>query len=203
MLEACHKVANLQFLLKAATPALTIFFGAAPYEENGEMHERFWASHLNRVAMTGILVGAREQGEWIGFRAFFEPGKSRQPYTSDFVSVSSFFEYLHLLLKQRLQDNEGWDRFLELTNEASYMARIKEWGEKTGQTNVENGLTPAEYYTTSILVVKYVAFSFVRQKYQHRFSPRFQRRGVGSLLDNYTLNTVRCRCTHQRPLVQL
>ena len=74
---------------KAATPALTVFFGAVPYENNVELHETFWASHLNRVAMSGILLGAREGRKWRGFRAFFEPGKARQPYTSDFVSILS------------------------------------------------------------------------------------------------------------------
>jgi hypothetical protein len=71
----------------AATPALTIFFGVAPYESNIEMHEKFWSSHLNRVAKSGFLIGARENGEWLGFRAFFEPGKSRLPYVTDFVSL--------------------------------------------------------------------------------------------------------------------
>ncbi|KAK9412962.1 hypothetical protein SUNI508_12157 [Seiridium unicorne] len=31
---------------KAATPALAMFFGGAPYESNVDMHETFWSSHL-------------------------------------------------------------------------------------------------------------------------------------------------------------
>ena len=50
------------------------------------MHEAMWASHLNRVAMSGRLIGAKHQGKWCGFRVFFEPGKSRAPYMTDFVS---------------------------------------------------------------------------------------------------------------------
>jgi hypothetical protein len=41
-----------------APPALTIFFGAVPYENNVELHETFWASHINRCAHHGILLGA-------------------------------------------------------------------------------------------------------------------------------------------------
>ncbi|KAK6063232.1 hypothetical protein SCUP515_12594 [Seiridium cupressi] len=70
---------------KAATPALTMFFGGAPYESNVDMHEKFWSSHLDRVAVSGMLIGAREDGEWRGFRAFFKPGKSRLPYVTDYV----------------------------------------------------------------------------------------------------------------------
>ncbi|KAH6647110.1 hypothetical protein BKA67DRAFT_426490 [Truncatella angustata] len=123
------------------------------------MHERFWSSHLNRVAMSGKLIGVREDGEWRGFRAFFEPGKSRLPYVSDF----------------RLDDNDDWDRFLELSGEEQYMARIKEWGEKTNRTNEELGLTPSEYYTTSIIAV----------------DPAHQRKGIGSVLDDFTRKIAR------------
>ncbi|PVI02762.1 hypothetical protein DM02DRAFT_653250 [Periconia macrospinosa] len=126
------------FALAPATPALTIFFGAAPYEANVEMHEKFWSSHLNRVAMSGILIGARENGEWCGFRAFFEPGKSRMPYETTY----------------RLDDNEDWDSFLKLTGEDKYVSRIKEWGNVTLHTNDEIGIIPSECYTTSIIVVE-------------------------------------------------
>lgn len=75
---------------QAATPALTIFFGAAPHRDNKELHETFWASHLNRVAASGTLLGARldgdGDGDWRGFRCFFDPGKGRLPYTPEFVS---------------------------------------------------------------------------------------------------------------------
>lgn len=81
----------------AATPALTIFFGPDQYEQNVEMHEAFWASHINRVAHSGILLGAKEGDEWRGFRCFFEPGKGRQPYVTDFVGV-----LLDIVVKYRL-----------------------------------------------------------------------------------------------------
>lgn len=71
----------------AAKPALAIFFGLSSYEDNIEMHEVFWASHLNRVAMSGILLGARENDDWVGFRCFFEPGKGWRPYSTEFVSM--------------------------------------------------------------------------------------------------------------------
>lgn len=58
------------------------------------MHEKFWASHLNRVALSGILIGARENGQWRGFRAFFPPGTSRLPYLPDFVRLPSRERFL-------------------------------------------------------------------------------------------------------------
>ncbi|KAI1847585.1 hypothetical protein JX266_006437 [Neoarthrinium moseri] len=162
--EDCRKAAVWMaqaFAQAPATPALTIFFGAAPYEANVEMHERFWASHLNRVAMSGRLIGARARGggAWRGFRAFFEPGRSRLPYVSDF----------------RLENNDDWDRFLELAGEEQYMSRVREWGKKTGRTNEEIGITPGECYTTSIIVV----------------DPAHQRQGIGHALDEYTQDIVR------------
>jgi hypothetical protein len=57
------------------------------------MHEAFWASHLNRVAQSGILLGAKEGDEWRGFRCFFEPGKGRAPYMTDFVCSQSGERY--------------------------------------------------------------------------------------------------------------
>ncbi|KAF3014225.1 hypothetical protein E8E14_008553 [Neopestalotiopsis sp. 37M] len=92
----CRKAASWMaqaFARAPATPALTIFFGAAPYESNIEMHEKFWSSHLNRVAKSGFLIGARENGEWLGFRAFFEPGKSRLPYVTDYVGLVLVMEW--------------------------------------------------------------------------------------------------------------
>ena len=72
------------------------------------MHEAFWASHINRAARSGILLGAREQqqGEeeedararddehdidgdaccWRGFRCLFPPGKGWEPYSVNYVS---------------------------------------------------------------------------------------------------------------------
>ncbi|CAI6333322.1 unnamed protein product [Periconia digitata] len=138
--EECRNAATWMakaFAMAPATPALTIFFGAAPYEDNVKMHEKFWSSHLNRVAMSGILIGAKEDGIWRGFRAFFEPGKSRMPYITDF----------------RVDDNEDWDMFLELAGEEQYMNRIRRWGEVTSETNAEISVTPSECYTTSIIVV--------------------------------------------------
>ncbi|KAI0138248.1 hypothetical protein BJ166DRAFT_544594 [Pestalotiopsis sp. NC0098] len=160
--EECQKAATWMaqaFAGAPATPALTIFFGAAPYESNAEMHESFWSSHLNRVAKSGLLIGARENGEWLGFRAFFEPGKSRLPYVTDF----------------RLDDNEDWDRFLELAGETKYTDRVRQWGEVTSHTTKEVGLIPGDYYTTSIIVV----------------NPAHQRKGIGRALDNYTQKIAR------------
>lgn len=51
------------------------------------MHEAFWASHLNRGAASGIMLGAEVDGDWRGFRCFFEPGKGRDPYTTELVSI--------------------------------------------------------------------------------------------------------------------
>lgn len=87
---------------------MAIFFGTASYEDNVEMHEAFWASHINRAARSGILLGAREQqqGEeeedararddehdidgdaccWRGFRCLFPPGKGWEPYSVNYVS---------------------------------------------------------------------------------------------------------------------
>ncbi|KAK6073212.1 hypothetical protein SCUP234_08810 [Seiridium cupressi] len=126
---------------KAATPALTMFFGGAPYESNVDMHETFWSSHLDRVAVSGMLIGAREDGEWRGFRAFFKPGKSRLPLQSQSQSRD------RLTNKKRLAEKEDWDRFLELAGQAEYISRLQEWGEKSSNNNKEFGLTPSEYYT--------------------------------------------------------
>ncbi|KAI1336918.1 hypothetical protein F5Y15DRAFT_190975 [Xylariaceae sp. FL0016] len=154
------------FARAPATPALTMFFGAAPYEDNVEMHERFWAAHLNRVAMSGILLAARDIGGGVdwgtyhGFRAFFEPGKARSPYSADF----------------RLDDNEDWDRYLELAGQKKYEERLVEWGEKTAKTNEGlDDLNIPGCYTTSIIVV----------------DPEYQRRGIGRALDEHTRKTVR------------
>ncbi|KAK9786251.1 hypothetical protein SCARD494_11376 [Seiridium cardinale] len=161
--QDCQKAAVWMakaFAQAPATPALTIFFGDASYESNVEMHETFWSSHLNQITMSGMLIGAREDGEWRGFRAFFEPGKSRLPYVTGY---------------KRLAKNEDWDRFLELAGQVEYISRLQEWGEKSSSNNKEFGLTPSEYYTTSVMVV----------------DPAHQRKGIGHLLDEYTRKVVR------------
>ena len=73
--------------VSAAIPALTIFFNRVPYDDDPELHETFWSSHLNRVASAGILLGAKAEGEWTGFRCFFKPGQGRYAYSPDYVSA--------------------------------------------------------------------------------------------------------------------
>ncbi|CAD6584852.1 MAG: hypothetical protein TREMPRED_003983 [Tremellales sp. Tagirdzhanova-0007] len=141
-----------------ATPALTIFFGAAPYHGNEEMHESFWSSHLNRVAFSGILLGAKSDGQWRGFRCFFEPGQGRSPYSPAFR------------LNDEQHGNEDWDRFLALAGEDAYATRVKQWAEVTSATNEELALHVGECFTTSIIVT----------------DPAFQRRGIGHALDRAT-----------------
>lgn len=62
-------------------------FGPASYAENIELHEAFWAAHINRVAKSGILLGARDSSGWRGFRCLFPPGQGSQPFLPDFVLI--------------------------------------------------------------------------------------------------------------------
>ncbi|KAL9085075.1 MAG: hypothetical protein Q9159_004890 [Coniocarpon cinnabarinum] len=122
-----------------ALPALHIFFANAPYEKNIELHETFWSSHLARVAHSGILLGARQDGQWRGFRCFFKPDQGRDAYDVNF----------------RLDEgNEDWDRFLQLAGKEQYEARVREWGRVAGETNRELGLETSGCYKTSIIVVE-------------------------------------------------
>ncbi|RGP63735.1 hypothetical protein FSPOR_8341 [Fusarium sporotrichioides] len=126
------------FAQAPAEPALAIFFGAASYEENRQMHEFFWASHLGRVAKSGILFGARSPEGWHGFRCLFPPGQGWQPYSVDFDNGG----------------DEKWRRFLELTGKEAYMGRVQEWSRLTGKTHRELDLTVERFFTTSMIVVK-------------------------------------------------
>lgn len=55
---------------------------------------------------------------------------------------------------QRLDDNEDWDRFLELAGPDKYMDRVKEWGSKAMTTAQEMSLDTSTCFTTSIIVVE-------------------------------------------------
>ncbi|CAD6582082.1 MAG: hypothetical protein CYPHOPRED_001832 [Cyphobasidiales sp. Tagirdzhanova-0007] len=78
------------------------------------------------------------------------------------------------LEKGRLDDkqggNEDWDRFLQLTGESEYKARIEEWAAVTSKTSQEIGLDTSVYLTTSILVA----------------DPAHHRKGIGHALDQAT-----------------
>ncbi|KAH7257915.1 hypothetical protein BKA59DRAFT_471277 [Fusarium tricinctum] len=125
------------FAQAPAEPALAIFFGPASYEENREMHEAFWASHLGRVAKSGVLLGALNSEGWQGFRCLFPPGQGWQPYSVEYDTGI---------------DNT-WERFLELTGKEAYMNRVQEWGRLTGKTHKELDLTVDQFFTTSMIVV--------------------------------------------------
>ncbi|SPJ75656.1 uncharacterized protein FTOL_05387 [Fusarium torulosum] len=125
------------FAQAPAEPALAIFFGTASYEENKEMHEAFWESHLGRVAKSGVLLGALNSEGWQGFRCLFPPGQGWQPYSVEYDTGV---------------DN-NWERFLELTGKEAYMNRVQEWSRLTGKTHGELDLTVDQFFTTSMIVV--------------------------------------------------
>ena len=55
---------------------------------------------------------------------------------------------------QRIEDNEDWDRFLQLAGEDKYTARIAEWARISSETNKEISLDPNSFFTTSIIAVE-------------------------------------------------